>query len=106
MLNSSVVVIVCIKTREEPMFNKKVLPDKRHKDNQFVSITVSKAIILFKSTWPKRRIVPSIIPIVANDEKKKDTRQSLFWINLTRPITPNLTKKPLKNIENSVEAST
>lgn len=75
---------------------------------QLVSMTVRIATILLRSTWAKSLKTASKMPTTARDLTKSSVSE--LWLSwhteLTRPQTPNFTSKPLKKIENSVEAST
>lgn len=82
------------------------VPIARHKAIQLVSMIVKAATILFKSTCAKSLSVASKIPITEIAQIRACTPAPATQTNFIKPRTPNLTKKPLRNIENSVEAST
>lgn len=82
-------------------------PTERHNDIQFVSIIVKAATIRFKSTWATKRKVASTRP--TSDKRIINELNQLLVKKLPifiKPTTPNLTKKPLRKMENSVDAST
>lgn len=82
-------------------------PVKRQTPIQFVSRTVVKATILFKSTCKHILEKASNKPTIDKIKTKFIANVEVVnIIDLYKQINPNFTKKPLKKIENSVDAST
>jgi len=91
------VVKQCITINKFPKISKTSTPDVKQKDNQFVSITVVKATILFTSTWENNLKTPSTIPKLDSIRIKNTPNIELHITKLfIKPQTPNFTKKPLK----------
>jgi hypothetical protein len=89
------------------MYSNVELLDAKQRTIQLVSTTVVQATMRFKSTWLNTLKDASIKPINAIELTNiiDDVDATIHKVFI-KPITPNLTKKPLKKIENSVDAST